>query len=102
MSGRTCPPLVQETRSHVETECAALYLNRKPQTRRVWASSPWKFWGIRDIPTIVEAAAEMGFDKRSVQLEGTAHNPLDEAVHQARVIAHSWATCVPPAAREKR
>jgi hypothetical protein len=38
MSNRTYPPLDQETRSHVETECAAFYLNRKPQTMRVWAS----------------------------------------------------------------
>jgi hypothetical protein len=38
MNNRTYPPLDQETRSHVETECAAFYLSRKPQTMRVWAS----------------------------------------------------------------
>jgi hypothetical protein len=38
MSSRTYPPLEQETRSHVETACAAFYLTRKPQTMRVWAS----------------------------------------------------------------
>jgi hypothetical protein len=29
--------LAQETRSHVDTACAAFHLNRKPQTMRVWA-----------------------------------------------------------------
>lgn len=31
------PPLDQELRSHVTTEAAAHYLNRRPQTLRGWA-----------------------------------------------------------------
>lgn len=31
------PPLDQETRSHVSTECAAFHLMRKPQTMRAYA-----------------------------------------------------------------
>jgi hypothetical protein len=31
------PPLELETRSHVETACAAFYLTRRPQTLRSWA-----------------------------------------------------------------
>lgn len=31
------PPLEQETRSHVETACAAFHLMRRPQTMRVYA-----------------------------------------------------------------
>jgi hypothetical protein len=31
------PPIDQETRSHVETACAAFHLLRKPQTLRVYA-----------------------------------------------------------------
>ena len=31
------PPIEQETRSHVETACAAFHLSRKPQTLRAWA-----------------------------------------------------------------
>jgi len=31
------PPLENETRSHVETDAAAWYLLREPQTLRVWA-----------------------------------------------------------------
>lgn len=30
-------PLVDEVRTHVPTDVAAFYLNRKPQTLRVWA-----------------------------------------------------------------
>lgn len=32
-------PLEQETRSHVETACAAYHLIRKEQTLRSWAST---------------------------------------------------------------
>lgn len=32
------PPLESETRSHVETACAAFHLNRRPQTMRAWAT----------------------------------------------------------------
>ena len=31
------PPLDKETRSHVETACAAFHLTRQPQTMRAWA-----------------------------------------------------------------
>lgn len=31
------PPLEHETRSHVETACAAYHLMRKPQTMRAYA-----------------------------------------------------------------
>jgi len=31
------PPIDQETRSHVETACAAFHLMRKPQTMRAYA-----------------------------------------------------------------
>ena len=34
---RMFPPLAHETRSAVETECAAFHLNRRPQTLRLWA-----------------------------------------------------------------
>ena len=34
---RMFPPLAHETRSTVETECAAFHLNRRPQTLRLWA-----------------------------------------------------------------
>ena len=31
------PPLNQESRSHVDTACAAFHLTRKAQTMRAWA-----------------------------------------------------------------
>jgi hypothetical protein len=37
MNGPRYPSLDQETRSHVETACAAFHLTRKPQTMRSWA-----------------------------------------------------------------
>ncbi len=36
-TARMFPPLALETRSTVETECAAFHLNRRPQTLRLWA-----------------------------------------------------------------
>ena len=36
-TARTFLPLALETRSAVETECAAFHLNRSPQTLRLWA-----------------------------------------------------------------
>lgn len=32
------PPLAQETRTHVDTACAAFHLSRKPRTLRAWAT----------------------------------------------------------------
>ncbi|MDQ2819210.1 MAG: DNA-binding protein [Pseudomonadota bacterium] len=37
MTGPKFPPLDQETRTHVNTACAAYHLGRRPQTMRVWA-----------------------------------------------------------------
>lgn len=37
-SARRFPAIATETRSHVETSCAAFWMNRKPQTLRAWAS----------------------------------------------------------------
>lgn len=34
---QTFPPIETETRSHVNTACAAFHLTRKPQTMRAWA-----------------------------------------------------------------
>ena len=36
---QTFPPLDAETRSHVDTACAAFHLTRRPKTLRAWASS---------------------------------------------------------------
>lgn len=61
------------------------------------AEAPWKFWNIRDMRTIVDAGAAIGFDKASVPFQGVAHNALDDAEHQARVIAGAWQALTAPA-----
>lgn len=37
VTNQNFPPIEQETRSHVETACAAYWLTRKAQTMRAWA-----------------------------------------------------------------
>jgi hypothetical protein len=44
----------------------------------------WKFWSVRDMRTIVDAA-DLG--KGAIPFEGTAHHAGDDSRHQAKVIA---------------
>lgn len=53
---------------------------------------PWKFYDVRDMRTIVDAAAALGFVKRSIPFQGVEHNAIDDAIHQARVISACWQT----------
>lgn len=52
--------------------------------------TPWVFYNIRDMRTLVDLADDMGFDKRSIEFQGTAHNAGDDAAHQARVISAAY------------
>lgn len=47
----------------------------------------WKFWSVRDMRTAVDLS---GLNKDSIPFMGTAHNALDDAVHQAKVIAECF------------
>lgn len=58
--------------------------------------TPWAFWNIRDMRTIVDVAQCHGFDKGLIPFQGTAHNAVDDALHQARVISAAWQTSVVP------
>lgn len=60
-------PLELETRSHVETACAAFHLTRRPQTMRAWAcleSGPIRpiringrlAWPVAEIRALLEGA----------------------------------------------
>jgi hypothetical protein len=49
----------------------------------VGIDAPWKFWNVRCTRTLFEIAR---FDARSVAREGTHHNALDDAKHQARCV----------------
>jgi len=62
------PSLDQETRSHVDTGCAAYHLNRKDQTLRAWAcleNGPIRpirisgrlAWSVSDIKNILKGGA---------------------------------------------
>lgn len=48
---------------------------------------PWQFWNIRDMRTAVDM---VGYRKGDLPFEGVAHNALDDAKHQAKVIAHCF------------
>lgn len=50
----------------------------------------WHFWNIRDMRTLIDVAEMSGFKKRQLT-KGTAHNALDDAVHQAEVMAEAFA-----------
>lgn len=54
--------------------------------------APWEFWNVRDMRTIVWAAGLLGFNKDSIEREGTHHSAIDDAVHQAKVIHKAYAT----------
>ena len=56
----------------------------------VGLEAPWLFWNVRDMRTIVDAAGAIGLDRESIPFAGTEHNALDDARHQARVIAACW------------
>lgn len=53
-------------------------------------AAPWRFWNIRDMRTLMEAAELAGFSRDQIAFQGTAHNALDDAQHQARCISAAW------------
>ncbi len=70
-TARTFPPLTLETRSAVETACAAFHLTRKPQTLRLWAcqgNGPIRpihvhgrlAWKVADIQAVLNGDAAHG------------------------------------------
>lgn len=57
---------------------------------REWGDDnlPWEFWNEQDVRTIVSFGRRV-FDvqfKKEVQFEGTQHNPLDDATHEAQYL----------------
>lgn len=51
-------------------------------------AAPWKFWNIRCVRTIVELAKGKVDKPRDVA--GTAHNALDDAIHQVSYVSKMW------------
>ena len=54
------------------------------------APTPWQFWEVRDVRTIVHMAD--GIVKKPELSKGTAHHALDDAVHQAKYVSKMWQT----------
>lgn len=54
-------------------------------------NAPWKFWNDRDVRTIVELGYQIGFNpKRDMPFDGTRHDALDDAIHQAKYVSAIW------------
>ncbi|HBT4588787.1 TPA: exonuclease [Klebsiella pneumoniae] len=52
---------------------------------------PWEYWNDRDVRTIVEVGQAISFDpKTTIPFEGSRHNALADAIHQARYVSAIW------------
>ncbi|HGL5794878.1 TPA: 3'-5' exoribonuclease [Klebsiella variicola] len=52
---------------------------------------PWEYWNDRDVRTMVELGQAIGFDpKTTIPFEGSRHNALADAIHQARYVSAIW------------
>ncbi len=52
---------------------------------------PWSFWEHRDVRTLVQLAKEFGFDvKKETKMAGTAHNALDDVLHQIKYCSKAY------------
>ncbi|MEG8393547.1 3'-5' exoribonuclease [Klebsiella pneumoniae] len=52
---------------------------------------PWEYWNDRDVRTMVEIGQAISFDpKTTIPFEGSRHNALADAIHQARYVSGIW------------
>ena len=52
---------------------------------------PWEYWNDRDVRTMVELGQAISFDpKTTIPFEGSSHNALADAIHQARYVSAIW------------
>ncbi|MCE7444317.1 MULTISPECIES: 3'-5' exonuclease [Klebsiella pneumoniae complex] len=52
---------------------------------------PWEYWNDRDVRTMVEIGQAISFDpKTKIPFEGSRHNALADAIHQARYVSAIW------------
>ncbi|ASC11203.1 TPA: 3'-5' exoribonuclease [Klebsiella pneumoniae] len=52
---------------------------------------PWEYWNDRDVRTMVELGQAISFDpKTAIPFEGSRHNALADAIHQARYVSAIW------------
>ena len=50
---------------------------------------PWQHWNVRDVRTIL-AVGDNVFSRTDVPFEGTQHDALADAVHQAKYVSKVW------------
>ncbi|HBZ7670042.1 3'-5' exonuclease [Klebsiella variicola] len=52
---------------------------------------PWEYWNDRDVRTMVELGQAISFaPKTTIPFEGSRHNALADAIHQARYVSAIW------------
>ncbi|HIE9251547.1 TPA: 3'-5' exonuclease [Klebsiella variicola subsp. variicola] len=52
---------------------------------------PWEYWNDRDVRTMVELGQAISFaPKTAIPFEGSRHNTLADAIHQARYVSAIW------------
>ena len=56
---------------------------------QLFGMTPWNHWAVRDVRTIVDLAAGI-VSRDSVPFEGTQHDALADAVHQAKYVSAMW------------
>ncbi|HBY6917750.1 TPA: exonuclease [Klebsiella pneumoniae] len=52
---------------------------------------PWEYWNDRDVRTMLELGQAISFDpKTTIPFEGSRHNALADAIHQAHYVSAIW------------
>lgn len=52
---------------------------------------PWEYWNDRDVRTMLKLGQAISFDpKTTIPFEGSRHNALADAIHQARYVSAIW------------
>lgn len=58
---------------------------------------PWQFWKVLDVRTVVAMGRAIGIDpKKDFKFEGTEHNALHDAAHQAKYVCEIWRILTAP------
>lgn len=52
-----------------------------------YIDTPWQYRNIRDVRTVVDVADSIGITRDMIEFEGTPHDALDDAKHQARYVS---------------
>ena len=51
--------------------------------------TPWAHWNVRDVRTIMDVGSNL-FNKADIPFEGTQHDALADAIHQAKYVSKMW------------